>query len=396
MEYSQEPIVGELSARTIELHGKNSPFRHWNVMKHYVTSLFQRKGYEHLVSYNTHVERVEKVGQEWKVTLRREEDENDFWWVEWFDAVIVASGHFNVPYVPEVRGLEDLECKFPGSVLHSKMYRGRDAFRGKRVVVVGGSVSAADISTDLVGLVDSQVYSVVNGRTINMYFGDGAFNNPGITRKPTISHIDTSNGERTVHFIDGTSVQDVDNIIFGTGYSWSLPFLPNVEIRKNRVPGLYQHVVYQQDPTLLFVGAVSSIDHLIYQSIPLTNIQQVGAGLTFKIFEWQAVLAARILANRARLPPLEEQQQWEADRIARKGDGPAFAVIHPDFEEYFEKVRELAGPGEDGKGRRLPPYDRRWFQAFMDGHEMRKQMWERKNAAALAAAAETESEKARI
>ncbi|QCT69608.1 hypothetical protein E1952_14835 [Staphylococcus aureus] len=158
-----------------------------------------------MICYSTHVERVEKFGDEWKVTLRREEDEKDYWWVEWFDAVIVASGHFNVPYVPAVQGLEDLEKQHPGSVLHSKMYRGRDAYKGKRVVVVGGSVSAADISTDLVGVVDSKVYAVVNGHTINVYFGDGAFNNPGVIRKPTISHIDTSAGRRTVHFVDGTS-----------------------------------------------------------------------------------------------------------------------------------------------------------------------------------------------
>lgn len=106
-------------------------------------------------------------------------------------------------------------------------------------------------------MAQSPVYAVVNGRTINVYFGDGAFNNPGVCRKPTISRIVTENGERTVHFIDGTFVKDVDHIIFGTGYSWSLPFLPHVEIRNNRVPGVFEHVVYQKDPTLLFVGAVS-------------------------------------------------------------------------------------------------------------------------------------------
>ena len=128
----------------------------------------------------------------------------------------------------------------------------------QRVVVVGGSVSAADICTDLVGVVNSQVYAVVNGHTINIYFGDGAFNNPGVCRKPSISHVSTTNGERTVHFIDGTFVENVDHIIFGTGYSWSLPFLPDVRIRNNRVPGLYYQVVYQKDPSLLFIGAVST------------------------------------------------------------------------------------------------------------------------------------------
>lgn len=59
-----------------------------------------------------------------------------------------------------------------------------------------------------------------------------------------------------MHFVDGSLVRDVDEIIFGTGYSWSLPFLPDVEVRNNRVPKLYLHVVYQKDPTLLFVGAV--------------------------------------------------------------------------------------------------------------------------------------------
>lgn len=100
--------------------------------------------------------------------------------------------------------------------------------------------------------------------------------------------------------------------------------------------------------------------------------------------------AARLLAGRGTLPPLEEQQQWEADRIKEKGDGPAFNVIHPKFSEYFEKVRELAGPGQDGKGRPLPPYRQEWFECFMSGHELRKQMWERKNAAAI------EGAKARI
>lgn len=106
----------------------------------------------------------------------------------------------------------------------------------------------------------------------------------------------------------------------------------------------------------------------------------VGAGLTFKIFEWQAVYAARLLAGRGTLPPVEEMKKWEEDRVRAKGDGPGFLTIHPDFEEYFEMVRKLAGePTERGEGRRLPTYDRGWFQAFMDGHELRKKMWRRRN-----------------
>jgi hypothetical protein len=231
----------------------------------------------------------------------------------------------------------------------------------QKVVIVGASVSGADIAYDLVGTVKGPVYTVVIGHNANGYFGDWAFQHPGIAQKPSISHIDTSNGQRTVHFTDGTLVENVDELIFGTGYSWSLPFLPNVKIRNNRVPGLYQHVVYQNDPTLLFVGAV-------------------GAGLTFKIFEWQAVLAARLLAGRATLPPPEEQQNWERDRIAKKGNGPGFTLVFPDFEEYFETVRKLAGePAVGQPGRRLPPYEKRWFEVFMAGHERRKKWWREEN-----------------
>ncbi|KAL5113426.1 hypothetical protein ACEQ8H_008694 [Pleosporales sp. CAS-2024a] len=372
MSYSQESIPKTASPLSISKHGLDTPFRHHSTVRRFVEALVHRNDYDKLVSYNTTVELAEKVGNEWRLVLRRpaKTNEKDDWWEERFDAVVVASGHFNVPYIPYIQGLADLERAHPGTVKHSKMFRGRDAYRGKRVVVVGASVSAADIAYDLTAVAQGPVYAVIVGHKANNYFGDVAFHHPSISQKPSISHITTANGERTVHFIDGTSVQDVDDIIFGTGYSWSLPFLPQIKIRNNRIPNLYQHVVYQQDPTLLFVGAV-------------------GAGLTFKIFEWQAVLAARILSGRATLPSVDQQRQWEQDRIAQKGDGPAFALIHPDFEEYFETLRKLAGEPKDGMlGRRLPPYDNKWFEVFMAGHEIRKKWWREENERAMLKLAE--------
>lgn len=159
-----------------------------------------------------------------------------------------------------------------------------------------------------------------------------------------------------------------------------MPFLPDVPVRNNRVPDLYQHVVWQNDPTLLFVGAVA-------------------AGLTFKVFEWQAVLAARLLAGRATLPPVEEMRRWETERIKVRGDGVKFTLIFPDFEDYFETLRELAGEGEEGKGRKLPKFQREWVRAFLDGHERRKAMWKRLNEKAqkeLSATKEVNFEKARL
>jgi hypothetical protein len=373
MSFTQESIPPGGSPSSIAKHGDDTPFRHHSVIREFIQSLVDRNGYDKLVSYDTTVELAEKVGDEWRLVLRKSIDATgeDEWWEERFDAVCVASGHFNVPYIPAITGLAEFEQAHPGSVKHSKMFRGRDLYRGKKVIVVGASVSGADIAYDLVGITQGPVYAVILGHKANGYFGDVAFQHPGIAQKPSISHITTTNSTRTVHFVDGTLVDDVDEIIFGTGYSWSLPFLPQVEVRNNRVPGLYQHVVYQKDPTLLFIGAV-------------------GAGLTFKVFEWHAVLAARILSGRATLPPFEEQQRWEEDRIAKKGDGAGFTLIFPDFEEYFEALREMAGdPGVGVPGRRLPPFDKTWVDVFMEGHERRKKWWMEENERARAKEAET-------
>ncbi|KAF4120839.1 Flavin-binding monooxygenase-like [Geosmithia morbida] len=356
MQFSQEPIPAQASRRSVDLYGPTTPFRPWTVIRQYIEGLVKRNGYEDYVSYSTTVERAEKVGAKWKLTLRRDGRERDYWWVEWFDAVIVASGHYSVPYIPAIPGLEQFEKSRPGSVIHSKHFRGRDLYKKKRVVVVGASVSAADIAVDLVSVAQQPVYAITVGHTFNGYFGDEAFRHPGIVNRPTIAKITG----RTVHLEDGGSVDNVDHIIFGTGYTWTLPFLPSVPTRNNRVPDLYQHIVYQHDPTLLFVGAVQ-------------------AGLTFKIFEWQAVYAARLLAGRGTLPSVEEMQRWEIDRIKARGDGGKFGLVFPDFEDYFDTLRDLSG---QSVGRQLPKFKREWFRSFMDGHELRKNMWRTLNAEA--------------
>ncbi|KXT12878.1 hypothetical protein AC579_5395 [Pseudocercospora musae] len=375
MRYSQEPIPTEVSHLSRNLYGDQSPYRHWKVMRQYIHGLIKRDGYEDLVSYNTSVEKAEKVGSLWHVTLRKPGKEFDYWWQEEFDAVVVANGHYNVPYIPPIPGLDELEKLRPGSVVHSKHFRGRDRYIGKvsqmsrsievnrftntsqRIVIVGVSVSAADIAFDLTSVAATPVHAITIGHRPNLYFGDEAFNHPLIQRHPSINKTQG----RTVHLQDGTQIDNVDHIIFGTGYTWTIPFLSHsVKTRHNRVPDLYQHVVWQHDPSLLFVGAVH-------------------AGLTFKVFEWQAVYAASLLSGRGTLPSLDEMRKWEEERIAKRGDGPRFVLVYPDFEDYFETLRRLSGDGKDGKGRRLPKFRREWFRDFMDGHELRKRMWRRLN-----------------
>lgn len=76
---------------------------------------------------------------------------------------------------------------------------------------------------------------------------------------------------------------------------------------------------------------------------------------------------ARHLAGRARaLPPISEQQSWEAQRVALKGGGKNYYSIAPDYREYFEFLREIAGdPAEGTTGRVLPRFDPEWLKTWV-------------------------------
>lgn len=133
MSFSQEPIPALRSELSVAKHGEDTPFRHHSVIRKYISELVSRRGYEGLVAYNTTVELAEKEGDEWRLVLRRNggEGRRDEWWEERFDAVVVANGHYHVPYIPRIEGLDAFEAARPGSVKHSKMFRGRDSYRGK-------------------------------------------------------------------------------------------------------------------------------------------------------------------------------------------------------------------------------------------------------------------------
>jgi indole-3-pyruvate monooxygenase len=60
--------------------------------------------------------------------------------------VVVATGYNRVPNVPHSPGQDT----FPGWIIHSRDYTNGEAFRGKRVLVVGFGNSGAEIALDLV------------------------------------------------------------------------------------------------------------------------------------------------------------------------------------------------------------------------------------------------------
>jgi cation diffusion facilitator CzcD-associated flavoprotein CzcO len=141
MSFSQEPIPEIRSQWAIDRHGLDTPFRHHSVLRQYIEDLFTREQYQDLVRYNTTVERAIKDSnsQKWILTLRRPDEngaQTDYWWSEEFDAVVVASGHYAVPFIPAIPGLKEFAARNPGSVEHTKHYRSPDKYRGKVSVVL--------------------------------------------------------------------------------------------------------------------------------------------------------------------------------------------------------------------------------------------------------------------
>jgi hypothetical protein len=74
-----------------------------------------------------------------------------------------------------------------------------------------------------------------------------------------------------------------------------------------------------------------------------------------------------------------------------------FTALYPDFEDYFETVRKLAGEPAPGKpGRRLPNFDKSWVDKFQAGHKLRIEMWEKANREGRLRKEQTGLEKARL
>ncbi len=129
MSYTKEPFPDALSEYTLAEYGRDAPFRHHTAIRDWVEAIFQRNGNDKLLELNTTVERAVKAGDEWVLTLRKEEGGQNNWWEERFDALVVASGHYNVPWFPEIPGLLEYSEQFPGRILHSKHLRGPAKFR---------------------------------------------------------------------------------------------------------------------------------------------------------------------------------------------------------------------------------------------------------------------------
>lgn len=276
MSFTTEPFPETLTERIREKYGDDAPFRGREQIREWVENIFVRNGHKELLELSTTVELATKEGDEWVLTLRKELPGKNHWWQERFDALIVATGHYNVPWLPNIEGITEYDERFPGRIVHSKHFRDSDKYKGKvsrypdhpvevrrlsypqKVIVVGGSVSSHEILHEFLPVAQHPVYASLRGEPLP-HFGWAPFTHPHISVQKQIIKFDSDTGAIT--FEDGTVVEGVDYVVFGTGFTFSFPFLPEVQERirqvDRRLSGVYFHTWDIEDPTLAFLGMVS-------------------------------------------------------------------------------------------------------------------------------------------
>jgi len=207
-----------------------------------------------------------------------------------FDHVIVGSGHFSYPNVPEFDGIET----FPGSLQHAHDFRGAEPFADKDVLLIGASYSAEDIGV--------QSYKM-GARSVTLSYRTKpmGFDWPeGMQEVPLVDRFEGS----TVHFCDGTS-RDFDAVVLCTGYLHHYPFLPSdlaLDSPNNLYPDtLYRGVVSEANNRLFYLGAQDQ-------------------WFTFNMFDAQAWFVRDVILGEVPLPSPEAQRRHMDAWLERFGE----------------------------------------------------------------------------
>ena len=193
---------------------------------------------------------------------------------EMFDHVIIASGHFSTPHVPEFEGIRT----FNGRVMHSHDFRDALEFKGQDVLIVGRSYSAEDIGSQCWKYGAKSVTTSYRSKPMGFQWPER------FEERPLLQRV-TGN---TAHFKDGTR-KDVDAIVLCTGYLHHFPFLPD-DLRlktSNRMwpLDLFKGVIWEANPRLSYLGMQDQF-------------------YTFNMFDAQAWFARDVILGRITLPTL--------------------------------------------------------------------------------------------
>ncbi|MGG7508056.1 NAD(P)-binding domain-containing protein [Plantibacter sp. YIM 135249] len=278
------------------------------VLWDYIDGRLERSDVKKYVRFNTVVRWVEQDSITGTFTITSEDLVNKTTVVEEFDELIVSTGHFSFPHMPEFEGIET----FPGRVCHAHDFRGAEALEGQDVLLIGSSYSAEDIGVQAHKMGAHSV--TISYRTAPMGHDWPA----GVEEVPLVVRFDGA----TAHFADGTT-RDFDAVILCTGYLHKYPFLPadlSLDSRNNVYPdGLYKGVVWQGNPHVFYLGAQDQ-------------------WFTFNMFDAQAWFVRDVIDGTITLPSAAERQTDIDAWVARF---TAIASVPDEIRFQADYIRDL-------------------------------------------------------
>lgn len=249
------------------------------VLWDYIKGRAEKAKIKHLVRFNTVVQHVRYDEHNKKFTVAAEDYKNQRHYVEEFDYVIVATGHFSTPKVPVYKGFD----QFHGRILHAHDFRDAREFTGKTVLLVGSSYSAEDIGSQCYKYGAKQIYSCYRNQPMGFKWPKNW------SEKKKLLRVD----ERKAYFGDGSSAQ-IDAIILCTGYLHHFPFIEDtLRLRTHNCLyplDLYQGVVWEKNPRLFYLGMQDQ-------------------WYTFNMFDAQAWYVRDIILGKITLPSLPQMQR---------------------------------------------------------------------------------------
>ncbi|KAM3620640.1 uncharacterized protein V6R79_026327 [Siganus canaliculatus] len=341
------------------------------------------------IKFHTKVLQVKKrpdfaQSGQWDVVTENKDGQRE---TDIFDAVMICIGHHCEPNLPlqDFPGIDT----FTGKYFHSRDYKTPDEWRNKNAVVVGIGNSGGDIAVEL-GRVTKQLYlstrrgawvlnrvsdrgfprDMLNDR-LTMFFRQalpfGFVCNMGEKRlnqrfdhslynlKPEhrlFSQHPTVNDElpnrilsgtvqvkpnirkfqgSSVEFDDGSVVDDVDLVVFATGYKFFFPFLASqvVSVEDNKTT-LYKQVfpLELEQPTLAVIGLVQPL------------------GSVMPISEMQARWVTRVFKGCVKLPPVAAMLQdihTKQEAMAKRYVASQRHTIQVDYIRYMDEIAEMMG-----------------------------------------------------
>ncbi|KAJ7049405.1 hypothetical protein C8F01DRAFT_1183769 [Mycena amicta] len=295
--------------------------------------------------------------------------------VETWDAVVVATAWYDFPSWPEgVPGL--VEARAAGLATHAKTWHGPTGYEAKRVVVVGNANSSNDIAAQLKSVAHAPVYRSIRRQGLRRF---AFLPDPRVIDVPAIARYKlASNGKLDLELSDGKLLIGIDAVVLGTGYkAAAAPFvrvlidgvltpLTSSTTSPQRIPALYQHVLYSPNPSLAFIGAVFS-----YTPFTLADVASTYLGLVWrKQIVIPGSLEARLAGEQARIALVEQMRRETLD--SEPSSFVAYHILGAAEQAYAQGLKDavravkrewaevLPEWGEEEWKRREGMYERKW------------------------------------